>query len=159
MASESNAKTPLTWEDALSILDANFDFRMPATMGDGVSYRLAPNGRSLVVQSSSLGVTLDLPMQVPGLKEELPSPGTSVHRYIVRGLDDLELAAKEFRLAEVGLTQDSLPVPVPLPPIPDGVEATSPMRTDVNQHVACAMFGRGAGATLTELQKSCEKYS
>jgi 5-methylcytosine-specific restriction protein B len=98
-------------------------------------------------------------MQVPGLKEELPSPGTSVHRYIVRGLDDLELAAKEFRLAEVGLTQDSLPVPVPLPPIPDGVEATSPMRTDVNQHVACAMFGRGAGATLTELQKSCEKYS
>ena len=159
MVNEEKPTDHLTWEDALSILDANFDFRMPEEMGDAVSYRLAPNGRSLVVQSSSLGVTLDLPMQVAGLKEELPSPGMSVHRYIIRGQDDLELAAKEFRLAEIGLAQDCLSVPVPLPPIPDGVEAISPMRSDVNQYVACAMFGRGDGATLTELQKSCEKYS
>ena len=73
MVNEEKPTEHLTWEDALSILDANFDFRMPAEMGDGVSYRLAPNGRSLVAQSSSLGVTLDLPMQVPGLKDELPS--------------------------------------------------------------------------------------
>jgi 5-methylcytosine-specific restriction protein B len=159
MVDEEPPTPQMTWDEALSILDANFDFRMPTEMGSRVSYRLAPNGRSLTVRKSSLGVILDLPIQVSGLNEDLPSPGKGVHRYILRGPDDIELAAKEFRLTEIGLQQDFLPVPVPLPPIPDGVEAIGSMRSDVNQFVACAMFSRSDGATLTELQKSCGKYS
>ena len=57
------------------------------------------------------------------------------------------------------MSRDFLPTPLQLPPIPEGVESNKPVRTDVNQHVGCVMFGRIEGATLTELQRSCETYS
>jgi len=56
------------------------------------------------------------------------------------------------------MTQHFLPVPVRLPPVPDGVEQTGRLATIGNQHAGCVMFGRVEGATLTELQRCCEAH-
>jgi len=56
------------------------------------------------------------------------------------------------------MTQDFLPVPLQLPPIPDGVEQILLLTGVGNQHVGCGMFGRDEGATLTELQQCCEAF-
>ena len=54
------------------------------------------------------------------------------------------------------MTKDFLPVPLQLPPVPDGIEQILLLATVGNQHAGCGMFGRDEGATLTELQRCCE---
>jgi hypothetical protein len=56
------------------------------------------------------------------------------------------------------MTQDFLPVPLQLPPVPDSVEQILLLGTVGNQHAGCGMFGRVEGATLTELQRCCEAH-
>jgi len=56
------------------------------------------------------------------------------------------------------MTQDFLPVPMQLPPIPDEVEQILLLAGVGNQHVGCGMFGRVEGSTLTELQRCCEAH-
>jgi len=56
------------------------------------------------------------------------------------------------------MSQDSLPVPRQLPPVPDSVEQIMLLGTVGNQHVGCGMFGRVEGATLSELQRCCEAH-
>jgi endonuclease-3 len=56
------------------------------------------------------------------------------------------------------MTQDFLPVPDQLPPVPDGIEPILLLGSIGNQHAGCGMFGRAEGSTLTELQRCCEKH-
>lgn len=159
MVDESEPITQLTWEAALTLLDATFAFRTTPVVGDGISYRLKPNGQSLLITRKPNGVSLDLPISVPSLEEVLPSPSLNLHRYIVQTSNDLELAIKQFRDTVLSETaQDFLPVPLELPPIPEGVEAIQPPGPGGNQRVGIGMFGRLEGATLTELRQCCNAY-
>ena len=56
------------------------------------------------------------------------------------------------------MTQDFLPVPSRIPPVPDSIEQILLLGTVGNQHAGCGMFGRAEGATLTELQRCCEAH-
>jgi len=56
------------------------------------------------------------------------------------------------------MTQDFLPVPDKLPSVPEGIEQILLLASIGNQHAGCGMFGRIEGATLTELQRCCEKH-
>lgn len=159
MVDESEPIAQLTWEAALALLDANFAFRTTPAVGDGRSYRLKPNGQSLLISRMPNGVSVELPIGVPCLEEVLPSSGLNLHRYIVHTNNDLELAIKQFRdtvLSE--MATEFLPVPLELPPIPDGVEAIQPPGPVGNQRVGIGMFGRLEGATLTELRQCCNAY-
>ncbi len=55
------------------------------------------------------------------------------------------------------MTQDFLPLPSAIPPIPDGVEPKSGEPAK-NTLVGIGMFGRPEGATLTELRQVCNTY-
>ena len=159
MVDESDPITQLTWEAALALLNANFAFRTTPVVGDGISYRLKPNGQSLLISRKPNGFSLDLPISVPFLEEVLPSPGLNLHRYIVQTNNDLELVIKQFRDVDLSETaQDFLPVPLELPPIPEGVEAIQHPGPVGNQRVGIGMFGRLEGATLTELRQCCNAY-
>ena len=56
------------------------------------------------------------------------------------------------------MTQDFLPVPLELPPVPENIERTTLLGTVGNQYAGCGMFARTEGATLTELQRCCEAH-
>lgn len=55
------------------------------------------------------------------------------------------------------MTQDFLPVPPELPPIPEGAEPKRGAPTG-NTRVGIGMFGRHEGATLTELRQACSEH-
>lgn len=55
------------------------------------------------------------------------------------------------------MTQDFLPVPPSLPPMPEGAEPKRGAPTG-NTRVGIGMFGRHEGATLTELRQACSEH-
>ena len=62
------------------------------------------------------------------------------------------------------MTQDFLPVPTALPPIPpDDVKPIDGKPFDAkrirNQDIGIGMFGRDEGATLTELRRACLAFT
>ena len=76
----------LTWELALQLLDANFDFRSSTRqVGERRSYRASPNGPALAVWLAADKVFVELPIEVSSIPRdpELGQKSPQVFRYRV----------------------------------------------------------------------------
>lgn len=109
MADELNAKSPLTWVDAVALLDANFAFRSLPENGEALSYRLVPNGRALRLSKSQEGIFVELPDTAPGLNSVIPAQGGSLHKYILSDIKQLEMAIQQFRATVTAPTAKNSP--------------------------------------------------
>jgi 5-methylcytosine-specific restriction protein B len=101
MADETWAAQPLRFEDALSLLDANFAFRSPGGAGGARAYRHTPNGSEVRVSSTPEGVLVQVSRTIPGLQQFAPGSEDgehdgAVHRYLVQTLQDLEKVVQEL---------------------------------------------------------------
>ena len=91
----------LSWDDAVALLDANFVFRTKLNGEGTMSYRLTSNGMAFHAKGIAKGVLINIPVEVPGFEvaaetASLRSP-SSHHQYLVRSIEELEKAIKQYR--------------------------------------------------------------
>ena len=111
---ESPDSQSLSWEDALTWLDANFVFRV-SEANRARSYRLSPNGSSIRVQHASIGIVAELDQAVPGLQELSQGTSPGRYKYLLRSPSDLQELVNAVRGSVKRPAADNAGLPIGSP--------------------------------------------
>lgn len=127
---EAQENQPISWEEVVTWLDANFAFRVSETV-HAKSYRLSPNGSSIRVEHTSTGVVAELEKAVLGLQELSTGYNPQLHKYLLRSLSDVQELVKAVRgsITRPAIGHASATIGTNLPPPTQGKSMTLPSNT------------------------------
>jgi 5-methylcytosine-specific restriction protein B len=140
----------LTWELAVQLLDANFDFRSSTRqVGERRSYRASPNGPALAVWLAAEKVFVELPIEVSSIPRdpELGQKSPQVFRYRVGNVGALLQCVRALTKFVVST--------VDTPSTEEFEEFENPMSTPTARN--CILYGPpGTGKTYATMRRAVE---